>query len=560
MNTYSSKLGQALPACVIDTVPNDYFEIGCSDVTVMLPFQQAAFAGLNYQCDWFFVPYSYLWSQFPQMLVGRKDLMTDLITTPNAPTMVPSVSLKTLLTEVASQQSLGGQAAELYGSFRLLDLLGYGNYSNFAEVDDIAWTGQAADRPSLANLDSNVRVNIFRLLAYQKIWHDFYRNPYFDLPTSANAFNIDSVGASVGSSLDLGSLTSRMTEWCRLRYVPYRKDLYTGVLPSASFGAVSSISLKDFSLEANFDGSAQDGESINLVAGEHDDALALSQDSYGELISASTWNIDDAFNVLELARAKAAQDWAYTTLRNGNRLSSLWEGHFGTKPNYSHDHVVEFLGSWQGTVKTDVVISNSDTDGAALGTKAATGTVSLHGDMIKHQSHDYGIIMAISSVVPDVQYAATGVDPNNALIEQFDFYTPEFDNTQGFVPLTSADFYPQFSESIDYQLRNLGFVPMWYNYKIKQNLCHGEFCSVPQLIDGTLKGFVLSNPNVIRENNPSGAVQGRSVRSFYVNPDLDANLFSVNGKKQYADHYWHHIYFDIKALRAMSRLGLPNLK
>lgn len=597
VTTYSSKCGMLLPALCLETVPNDYFEIKVSDILRTLPFQQAAFAGLHYNLDFYFVPYSYLWSSFPQMIVGRRNSQSNFVDNNDIVNKCPYIRLVDLIESLMQQSELEDwTTSEMFDAFRLMDLLGYGNYSSLRGIADIPAGVYTA---TINDVDETLKVNVFRALAYQKIFSDHYRNPYFDTQVKPSTFNIDSVVTE--SSLDLTRSVDTLTirDWFRIHQAPYRKDLHTSVLPSDSFGPVSSVSINGnpfTGLEVNT--AINDFETLINIIGETDTNSYYSDASTPRLNVGTNPNgngyigsydgttylgdihhhhvIDDAyevfgslgsfegeitgtpgsqsFDVLQLVRAQAAQEWAYNTLRNGNRLSSAWKGHFGTTPDYSKDHISTYLGSYSSEININTVTSTGDSDGAVLGAQAATGVTSLHGDTIKFQSNDFGIIMAISSIVPDIQYSSSGLHPNNSLIDQFDFYAEEFDNT-GLVPVPSCDF-----ETLDsyYHKNVVGYAPLWYNYKVNNNLSHGDFAR-NRYIGGTKSPFVVEAPSAASFNQEIYPY-ARAVESFYVWRGVDRYLFNANTEDphQTSDPYMHHIYFDIMALRKMSKLGLPN--
>ena len=117
-------------------------------------------------------------------------------------------------------------------SVKLLEYLGYGNFEIF--ISD-TWSGA----PLMADLNQNV----FGLLAYQKIYSDFYRDSQWER-ISPSTFNVDYLD---GSDMNLdSSFTSSFYQnynFFDLRYCNWQKDLFHGVLPHQQYGdtAVASI-------------------------------------------------------------------------------------------------------------------------------------------------------------------------------------------------------------------------------------------------------------------------------------------------------------------------------
>ena len=123
-----------------------------------------------------------------------------------------------------------------YGSCKLLDLLGYGSFlanSNgskntitkaYLGLDDVADT----DNP-LVYKSSQV-VNLLPLLAYQKVYFDFFSNSQWEKHL-AYSYNVD--------YWDGTSLLTVVPDMLKLRYANYPKDYFMGMLPNSQYGSVA---------------------------------------------------------------------------------------------------------------------------------------------------------------------------------------------------------------------------------------------------------------------------------------------------------------------------------
>ena len=98
---------------------------------------------------------------------------------------------------------------------RLLDMLGY-------PVSNVSSTTDKAFYTSLAALATPPSFNPFRLLAYQRLFYDFYRNTDYDV-NLPSAYNIDNLAG--------GSNLSYIKDMFAPRYVQWRKDRFTSVKP-----------------------------------------------------------------------------------------------------------------------------------------------------------------------------------------------------------------------------------------------------------------------------------------------------------------------------------------
>ena len=128
----------------------------------------------------------------------------------------------------------------VYGSCKLLDMLGYGS------VIDSGNSGKAAITQKYLGLDnlsdsvnplvyaSSQAVNALPFLAYQKIYFDFFSNSQWEKHL-AYTYNVDywTGGSSIALAVDM----------LKLRYANYPKDYFMGILPASQYGSVATLSV-----------------------------------------------------------------------------------------------------------------------------------------------------------------------------------------------------------------------------------------------------------------------------------------------------------------------------
>lgn len=126
--------------------------------------------------------------QFNQFVVGTRYPISSLETLNDFNKRLPSVSLHDLAdaynSSVAGSDGLG--IPSKFGFLRLLDLLGYGCSSS--RVPSASLYPSEYKQGSVTQ--RSPRLSIFRLACYQKIYQDFYRNPYWE-SADASIFNFD---------------------------------------------------------------------------------------------------------------------------------------------------------------------------------------------------------------------------------------------------------------------------------------------------------------------------------------------------------------------------------
>ena len=124
----------------------------------------------------------------------------------------------------------------VYGSCKLLDMLGYGSLIASSNTAKAAITQKYLGVDGLGDADNPLvyatsqTVNILPLLAYQKIYYDFFSNSQWEKHL-AYAYNVDYWSGSGNISLSVNMV--------KLRYANYPKDYFMGILPNSQYGSVA---------------------------------------------------------------------------------------------------------------------------------------------------------------------------------------------------------------------------------------------------------------------------------------------------------------------------------
>ena len=590
-HVFSSQAGMALPCLSLETVPGDYFEIDVASLSRTQTFNTAAFLRGKQRFDFFFVPYTQLWHPFNQFISQRDDKhSTRQLGHIYAPVVQLSDIIRFLFNCMYQPDLSSHDVKDFMGynfvdnAVRLLDLLGYGDFRWLLKEDKV--TPQTLS-DILASYEGKW-VNVFRLAAYQHIWYDYYRNKYYDVNESGDVlpigkkipfnayvegFNFDDVPCTSFATANIfadsqnfdfdGDIPSdveavRMYSLLKLNYVQWKKDIFTTAMPSQQFGAVSSVDISN----VNLINLAEPSSVNNNPAYIGKAGTPTSGYLYNATIGTNTtsWNIPSAFDVLSLRKAEALQQWKQQTLRAGNMTDSNFEAHFGVKPYYESDENVRYLGSFSSALQVNAVETTAQTSGSGntkVGDLAATGTIVTNGSKIKIECKDYGIIMCIASYLPESEYSSNALDKANTLYEQFDWFTPEFQNL-GLEAVTHKEF--DFSGQDTGQNSVIGYAPRYYMYKTAVDKVFGEFKDTSSLYGQSPQGQCVANGTLEGWVSPRAELSAvnRNIRTFYVDPTLYNNVMSIHAAAdQETDYFLNNVFFDIKAIRSMSVLGLP---
>ena len=186
-DVFSCAPGMLLPISCTEVLPNEHYEINPQIFLRTMPLNSAAFVRMRQHVEFFFVPIRVLCRQFNQFVVGTKYPQSSISSLNDFDKTLPYVPLNHLRMLVQASDSQDGLGIDFsLGCKRLLDLLGYG-FSSARSVTDKNYPDEYNNSTIT---QSSPNLSLFRFCAYQKIYQDFYRNPYWESP-NASSFNLD---------------------------------------------------------------------------------------------------------------------------------------------------------------------------------------------------------------------------------------------------------------------------------------------------------------------------------------------------------------------------------
>lgn len=232
----TANFGELLPITCIETIPGDYIEMRCSDLLRALPMVTSPFMRVKQHIDVWFTPYDYMWHNFEAFLTMKDNPVSSstkgfdyipFTTKDEIAKIFVAGSGYTSSTDVVGRDYLSGAA-------KILDYLGYGRNASKG-----------------GSTDTSKAVNLWRILQYNKIWYDEYRQKYYDdgkrmLSSESNVaelFNMDYKDCTSVENAKV--LMAQIAPKIQMRYRLWKKDLFTGVLPATQFGAVSAVGINN---------------------------------------------------------------------------------------------------------------------------------------------------------------------------------------------------------------------------------------------------------------------------------------------------------------------------
>ena len=124
----------------------------------------------------------------------------------------------------------------VYGICKLLDMLGYGSMIDKSNTAKAGITQKYLGLDSLSDANNPLvysvsqTVNMLPILAYQKIYFDFFSNSQWEKHL-AYSYNVDYWSGT--------SYVTLYVDMLKMRYANYPKDYFMGMLPSSQYGSVA---------------------------------------------------------------------------------------------------------------------------------------------------------------------------------------------------------------------------------------------------------------------------------------------------------------------------------
>jgi hypothetical protein len=548
---FTAKVGEILPCYWQLAIPGTKYRISSDWFTRTVPVNTAAYTRIKEYYDFYAVPLRLISRALPQAFTQMTDYMTSAAsstTNTSALTFVPNVAQSTfnlfLQTANAGDQPNTRDDAGLpivYGSCKLLDMLGYGS---LIASDN---TGKAAITQKYLGVDalgdaynplvyaSSQIVNALPFLAYQKIYYDFFSNSQWEKHL-AYAYNVDYWSGSGQISL--------VTDMVKLRYANYPKDYFMGMLPNSQYGSVASLPISTLSNVPN----------TSIVVSSSQGALINTSGTSVALSSVGPGNnaqlrLNADLSALSIRATEYLQRWKEIIQFSSKDYSDQMAAQFGIKvPEYMGNHA-HYIGGWSSVVNiNEVVNTNLDTD-SSQASIAGKGVSSNSGHTITYDcGAEHQVIMCVYHAVPMLDWNLTGQNPQLTVTAISDFPQPAFDQLgMQAVPALNLQNNPgrNVSGSLGYNLR-------YWQWKSNIDTVHAGFRTgaAYQSWVAPLDGWqVLTGSG--SWSYQSMKVRPQQLNSIFV-PQVDATNCSVA-----FDQLLCNVNFQVYAVQNLDRNGLP---
>lgn len=542
---FSIAPGMLLPIHVQEVNPNEHFEFNPNVYVRTMPLNTAAFVRAKQHVEFFFVPMRTLCRQWQQFIVGTDYKISSISALNSYVTLGVDLDLPQCAKWCYDNITPNTYHKNIFGlsfgadSIRLLDMLGYGVNSSNA---------------SLFKDTHHKKVNLFRLLAYQKVYYDNYRNPLYE-QNDPSAYNIDQYFGTNTTFKFVDNDVTSAKKFITLRYRNWSKDYFTcsspqwmgadyltepTVIPLSIVGTESGRN-GGTDVSSNFWGNY---DSVNDSDITHPLNTSTGVGAYlninGDASTFSVANLRAAFAYDKMLRLSvAAGDGDY-----GSQIRA----HYGF--NAVHDDwKSQFIGGCSAPVNISEVLTTATTEQAPTGDIYGKGA-SFNQGTFSFDTREHGIIIGILSIVPEADYQSSMLDKFNTKFSREEYFQPEFADL-GKQPILSTEL--ELLKNGDIRTDSvLGFVPRYMEYKTAVDKVHGQFVT-----GGSLSAWSAPRNNPTIELGSGSAFTSTSLK---VDPRIFNPVVSVSyDGTEKTDQFIIDCTTSCRSIRPMSITGEPML-
>lgn len=592
-NAFTAKVGELLPVYWDISMPGDKYKFSVEYFTRTQPVETSAYTRLREYFDFYAVPLRLLWKSAPSVLTQMQDInqIQALSLTQNLVlgTYLPSFTLQQLGSYLASlnggsfdpgssslKNAFGFNRGDL--SFKLLNYLGYGNIVQTVPSSGSRWWSTSLTKSDNSSnytqqYIQNNYVNAFPLLAYQKIYQDFFRWSQWE-NSNPSSYNVDYY-SGVGPALIPSSPSSTSDYWKSdtmfdLKYCNWNKDMLMGVLPNSQFGDVAVLDLSS-SGSGSSDvilGPDTAKSKVGIASAVSSNtapvpffALQASSSNtvpVGSTLRADLSTLQSQFTVLALRQAESLQRWKEISQSGDSDYREQIRKHFGVKLPQALSNMCTYIGGISRNLDISEVVNNNLAAEGNTAVIAGKGVGAGNGSFT-YTTNEHCVVMCIYHAVPLLDYTITGQDGQLLVTDAESLPIPEFDNIgMEVLPMTQIFNSPKASIV---NLFNAGYNPRYFNWKTKLDVINGAFTTslkswVSPVTESLLSGWFGFGYNEGDVNTSNRVVL--NYKFFKVNPSVLDPIFGVAADSTWdTDQLLVNSYIGCYVARNLSRDGVP---
>lgn len=589
-NAFTAKVGELLPVYWDISMPGDKYRFNVEYFTRTQPVETSAYTRLREYFDFYAVPLRLLWKSAPSVLTQMQDInqIQALSLTQNLSlgSYLPSLPLSVLFTSLSSlnggsnNPGHSSSLKNLFGftrgdlSYKLLSYLGYGNIvRSIPSASNRWWSTSLRNTSDAATYTQqyiqNNYVNLFPLLAYQKIYQDFFRWSQWE-SSNPSSYNVDYYSglspALVSSLPEASSPYWKSDTMFDLKYCNWNKDMLMGVLPNSQFGDVAVLDIDNSgpahvllgnkSLFSKLSAASTVSSSSSPVPLFAVDASSTHVLPVGSSLHVELDTLKSQFTVLAFRQAEALQRWKEISQSGDSDYREQIRKHFGVNLPQALSNMCTYIGGISRNLDISEVVNNNLASEGDTAVIAGKGVGAGNGSFT-YTTEDHCVVMCIYHAVPLLDYTITGQDGQLLVTDAESLPIPEFDNIgMEVLPMTQI-----FNSSLAtaFNLFNAGYSPRYFNWKTKLDVINGAFTTTLKSWVSPVTESLLSGWSRFGGSTPDVTTKvALNYKFFKVNPSVLNPIFGVAADSTWdTDQLLVNSYIGCYVARNLSRDGVP---
>lgn len=550
---FTAKIGEILPCYWQIAIPGNKYRISSDWFTRTVPVNTAAYTRIKEYYDFYAVPLRLISRALPQAFTQMTNYMTSAASNTSNTEMLTSVPNTTLSLLSLSLQTINGQDVlddaglpYVYGASKILDMLGYGSFlssTNAAKAlitkTYLGTTPEDTYNPLVYSVSQTV--NLLPLLAYQKIYYDFFSDSQWEKHL-AYSYNVDYWDGKTQLTLS--------PEMLQLRYANYPKDYFMGMLPSSQYGSVAVLpSSLDSSRASNTlllsNSTSTTFSYFNNPNGGT--SLVASGSNNSGNVRGGVLNSD--LSALSIRATEYLQRWKEVVQFSSKDYSDQMAAQFGIKaPEYMGNHA-HYIGGWTNVININEVLNTNLEAAGSQAVVAGKGVGSASGHTLTYDcGAEHQVIMCVYHAVPMVDWNLTGQNPQLTVTAITDFPQPAFDQL-GMQPVPALNLHNNPSRSVS---GSIGYNLRYWQWKSNIDTVHAAFRSgmAYQSWSAPIDGWDILT------SSGSWSYQSMKVRPQQLNSIFESQVSGQNCSVAY-DQLLCNVNFQVYAVQNLDRNGLP---
>lgn len=461
-------MAQLIPICTKLVYPGDRFRVGLTYQMQLAPMFNPVYDGLTVNFEAFFVPHRIIdrkWREF-WTSYNQYDQMTPTEISPLTYTVSVRGSSEG---PVAESDSVTGNGI---GRSSLMNYLGL----QFSQYDNNGMPSSPQ-----GTITGSVQFNAIKLLAYHRIYDDWYRNERTQRASLYDYYNeTPDTDRNISETIAVSEGSVNVPDLLKFHVRNYAKDRFTTALPEPIIGGDVRIPTGEGFARIAGNSGLLDGayaSTVNSTSGQIDTVVGNSAVTGGQV----SLNALALGTIQQLKFAFKEYEFRMKDTYNGNRYVESIESHYGVRVPDSTLQRSLYLGSARDYVNFGEVYQTSAGNGdnlsqGALGDFAGRGNANGTHYMFDETFYEPGYFFIIFSIAPKARYFQ-GVSRDLVRFDRDDYFSPEYQNI-GDDFIENRELFYEFNPQNNVNDGVFGFQTRWYDLKSSYDELHGDFADI----------------------------------------------------------------------------------